>query len=89
MPVFHALAYLVELFIFVLIVRALLSWFPLQPGTELARVAGLLARITEPVLAPIRKLLPPIRAGGMAIDLSFLIVVILAQVLVIPLLYSL
>jgi YggT family protein len=82
------LAFLIEAYVVILIVRALLSWFPAAPGTGLARVVSLLDAITEPVLRPVRRVLPPVRAGGMAIDLSILIVIVVAQVIVVPLLRS-
>jgi YggT family protein len=37
--------------------------------------------ITEPVLRPVRRLLPPIRMGGMAMDLSPIIVFIVLGIL--------
>ena len=80
------LAYLVEAYVLVLIVRALLSWFPARPGSALFGIARALDSVTEPVLRPIRRVLPPIRAGGMGIDLSIIIVIIVAQVIVVPLL---
>lgn len=86
--IFDVLAYLIEAYVVVLIARALLSWFPVTPGTPFARVIALLDAVTEPVLRPIRRLLPPIGVGGMGIDLSILIVVIVAQVVVVPLLRS-
>ena len=30
--------------------------------------------VTEPILAPVRRAVPPLRVGGMAIDLAFIIV---------------
>ncbi len=86
MSVLSILAYLVEVYVFVLIARALLSWLPARPGTAFYRVVRALDAVTEPVLRPIRRVLPPIRAGGMGIDLSIIIVVIVAQVIVVPLL---
>lgn len=80
------LAYLVEAYVLVLIVRALLSWFPSRPGSPLFGIMRVLDTVTEPVLRPLRRILPPIRAGGMAIDLSIIIVIIVAQVIVVPLL---
>lgn len=68
----------------VLFPRAILSWFPARPGTTLASINSLLWRLTEPVLAPVRRMLPPVRAGGMGIDLSFIIVFLGIQLLVIP-----
>jgi YggT family protein len=84
--VFNIIAYLVEAYVVVLIARALLSWLPARPGTALYRVVRALDAVTEPVLRPIRRVLPPIRAGGMGIDLSIIIVVIVAELVVIPLL---
>ncbi len=86
--IFGILAYLIEAYVVVLIVRALLSWLPARPGTALFRVVQLLDAVTEPVLRPVRRILPPVGVGGMAIDLSILIVIIVAQVIVVPLLRS-
>jgi YggT family protein len=62
----------------ILIARALLSWFPLQPGGAMARVSDVLARVTEPVLAPVRRVVPRV---GM-FDISFLIVLLGLQIVV-------
>ena len=86
MSVLHILAYVVEAYVIVLIGRALLSWLPARPGTLLFRVVRALDSITEPVLRPIRRILPPVRAGGMGIDLSIIVVVVVAELVVIPLL---
>lgn len=80
------LAYIVEAYVVILIARALLSWLPARPGTLLFRVVRVLDVITEPLLRPIRRILPPVRAGGMAIDLSIIIVIVIAELVVIPLL---
>jgi YggT family protein len=56
-----------------IIARALISWFPISPYHP---VVTLLNQITEPFLAPLRRLLPS--AGGM--DLSPLVAIILIQV---------
>jgi YggT family protein len=37
--------------------------------------------VTEPILAPVRRILPPLRLGGVSFDLAF-IVVFLALVLI-------
>jgi YggT family protein len=37
--------------------------------------------ITEPIIAPVRRVLKPIRAGGVSIDLAFTVVFILVWVL--------
>lgn len=80
------IAYLVEAYVFVLIARALLSWIPDHPGSPLHGIVRVLDLVTEPVLRPIRRVLPPLRAGGMGIDLSIIVVIIVAQLVVVPLL---
>jgi YggT family protein len=54
----------------VMAARAVLSWFPTRPGTALASVNSILHELTEPVLAPVRRVIPP---AGM-FDLSFIVV---------------
>jgi YggT family protein len=61
---------LLLLYLIVLGGRAILSWFPVRPGTFLASVNSLLFELTEPVLRPVRKVIPP---AGM-FDLSFMVV---------------
>jgi YggT family protein len=82
--------YALEIYLWgVLFPRALLSWFPAAPGSTLASVNAVLYRLTEPVLGPVRRLLPPVRAGGFGIDLSFIIVFFGIQLIVIPIAYRL
>jgi YggT family protein len=82
--------YALEIYLWgVLFPRALLSWFPASPGSTLASVNAVLYRLTEPVLGPVRRLLPPVRAGGFGIDLSFIIVFLGIQLIVIPIAYRL
>jgi YggT family protein len=64
---------------FLLIARAVLDWSvvlagPAMPGSLRFRVAAGVFAVTEPILAPVRRLIPPLRAGGMSIDLAFIIV---------------
>jgi YggT family protein len=81
--IFRIVGYLVEAYLWlVMFPMAILSWFRLQPGTPLARIRYALQRATEPVLRPVRRIIPPM--GG--IDLSFLAVFLVAQVIVVPLL---
>jgi YggT family protein len=70
----HILADLIWLYILILFARAILSWFPAAPGSGLQRLTGALDRLTEPVLGPVRRLIPPLRVGGAGIDLSIMIV---------------
>lgn len=69
-------AYIIEAYVLILIARALLSWLPARPGTGLYQVVRALDTVTEPVLRPIRRVLPTPRIGGMGIDLSIIVVII-------------
>jgi len=66
---------LILLYILAMFARAILSWFPISSESVMATVQRGLATVTEPVLAPVRRALPPIRAGAAAIDLSALLVI--------------
>jgi YggT family protein len=66
----NVLAYIITIYIVILAGRAVLSWFPVRGGTFLASLNTLLFELTEPVLRPVRKLIPPV---GM-FDMSFLVV---------------
>lgn len=66
--------------------RIILSWFPIESGTAIASVFSFLFAITEPVLGPLRRVLPPVGVGGMGLDLSPIIVIFALQLLVIPIL---
>lgn len=72
---------LLEAYLLALLAWIVLSWFPPSGPGLLSTVRDLLHAITEPVLAPIRRLLPTVRMGGMGLDLSPLIVFLVLQVL--------
>lgn len=78
-----------RLYLIALFARIILSWFPISPDSPFASIFGFLYTITEPVLGPIRRMLPPMGMGGMALDLSPIIVIFGFQLLVLPLLCSL
>ena len=61
---------LIQIYILLLVVRVVMSWFPISPNGPAETVAGFLYMVTDPVLVPLRRLLPPVRMGAMALDLS-------------------
>jgi YggT family protein len=69
---------LLLLFQIVLVARAVVDWTAaLSSGPEPGwrRTAQRVTHAaTEPVLAPVRRVLPPIRAGSVGIDLAFIVV---------------
>jgi YggT family protein len=80
---FHWLANLIWLYvILIMFPYAILSWFRIKPGSTLARVQFFLYRATEPLLRPVRRIVPPV--GGL--DLSFLVVSLVLVFIAIPVL---
>jgi len=84
--VIRILDLLLLLFLLVLIVRAILDWADVlgsraMPGSGRARATEIAHRLTEPVLAPVRRLVPPVRTGSVSLDLSFFLVFLAVIVL--------
>jgi YggT family protein len=57
--------------------RALLSWFPVRQGNPFYSVAVVLHQITEPILAPLRRVVPTIGT----IDITPIVALLLLQFL--------
>jgi YggT family protein len=58
-----------------IIIRSLMSWFPVDPKNTLVNIVH---TITEPILAPLRRVLPRLEM----IDLSPMVAIILLYVVV-------
>ncbi len=65
------LYYALNIYMYIIIARALISWVNPDPYNPIVQF---LYRITEPVLAPIRRLIPVYRIG---IDISPIIVILI------------
>jgi YggT family protein len=66
---------LLQLFVYALVGRIVLSWFPLAAGGPMASVYSFLFSVTEPVLGPVRRVIPLVRMGSGALDLSPMLVI--------------
>lgn len=77
------LGYALTLFILVLLARVVLDWANVLTSVPpwARRARDLTHTATEPVIAPARRVLRPVRAGGMGIDLAFTAVFIVAIIL--------
>lgn len=67
-------ASLLEIYKWVIIASALITWVSPDPRNPIVMI---LRQVTEPVLAPARRLLPPWKTGGL--DFSPLIVIFAIQ----------
>jgi len=70
----------------ILLARVVMDWAvilagPPAHGSVRAKVTAGLYTITEPLLAPVRKVIPPLRMGGVGIDLSFIVVLVAVSIL--------
>ena len=73
-PLILLIASLIDAYSVIVFVAAIFSWLQLPPSSQVVRIARML---TEPALAPIRRLVPP--AGRL--DFSPLILLVLIQIL--------
>jgi len=71
---FYFIRVLCEVFTLLIIARAIMSWFSPRPTNILAVI---LYRVTEPLLAPLRRIIP--RAG--MFDFTPLVAIILLQLI--------
>ena len=86
----HALGVIIELvlwfFILFLLARLVADYVQMfarswEPKGFILVILEMLYSVTDPPIKLFRRLIPPIRIGGMALDLSLLIVLLLCYVL--------
>ncbi len=78
------LDYALDIYMWVIIIRALISWVNPDPYNPIVQF---LTRITEPVLRPLRKLVPPYKIGIDLSPLFAILIIIFLQYAVINTLY--
>ena len=76
---------LLRLVSLLLIARAILSWVTPGPDSPFRPIADFVYQATEPILAPVRRVIPPM--GGL--DISFIVVILGINVILIPIARSL
>ena len=85
MSVVHTAYLLVTIYFWLIVARAVLSWFRSGPGALFFRLDRVLFKLTEPYLAMFRRIVPTGRAGSIGIDWSYtvalLVLFIVLQVL--------
>jgi len=75
---------LLHLYSFIIIAAALISWIQPNPYNPIVQF---LRRVTEPVLRPVRSLVPPEKLGGL--DISPIIVPLVIEWVIPPILWRL
>ena len=74
------LCFFLNLYALVILARVAFSWFRVTPDTALASVYSVIYNLTEPILGPLRRVLPPMRMGAAALDLSPIAVFVLIYI---------
>ncbi len=70
---FQFLSLMCTVLSFAVFLRAIISWFPISPDNSLVQI---LYQVTEPIIAPLRRVIPSL---GM-MDISPLVAMILLQI---------
>lgn len=69
-----------QLFVILVFVRIILSWFPASEGLFMT-VQQFVFTATEWAMGPLRRVIPPVRLGAAAMDLSPLVLLLGVSVL--------
>ena len=72
----NAVCAILQIYVLVIFARVIFSWVRVTPGTPVASIYSVIYNLTEPVLGPLRRAIPPVRMGVAAIDLSPLIIIV-------------
>lgn len=86
-PVGQTIASVLWLYVIVLIARIVVDYVVMfardwRPRGVVLVLVELIYTITDPPLKLLRRFIPPLRIGGVALDLAFLVLFILLQVLI-------
>lgn len=76
------LCFALDIFTWGILLWVVASWVPAAEGHPIRSLKDTLDRVFNPMLRPIRGLLPPVRLGGVGLDLSplaLMIAFLLAQ----------
>lgn len=78
----HILHLLIGVYLVVLLVRAVSSWFPPpRQGSPFVVVLQVVHDLTEPLLGPLRRVIPPAGMFDISFTVLFFILLILFQVI--------
>jgi YggT family protein len=77
----HPLYTLGMIYLLLMLVRAVMSWFPIEPGSTASRIRHWLTTATEPVIAPFRKIIPPVGMFDISFLIAFLVVYVVTSYL--------
>lgn len=77
-------AVLFQILYYLILARIILSFFPVNPYSSppvLISIVQFIRQITEPILAPFRSLVPPLRMGAGYLDLSPILAIVILSII--------
>lgn len=74
----RAISWFANIIMYLLLARAIISWFPATQGGSLTKIYSGLVKLTEPVAEPCRRLIGKFYSG--IFDFSLVLAMILVQV---------
>lgn len=78
----NVICFALQVYTLVVFARIILEWIPVSFDHPVARIRSQFRLVTEPVLRPLRAIVPPVRIGAVALDLSPLILLLSLSILV-------
>lgn len=78
----NLLVTLLTIYFYAIFAWVILSWIRVSSTHPLGRIQTFLDRIIYPVILPLRRVIPPIRIGGGALDLTPIILLLGIQILI-------
>jgi YggT family protein len=72
---------LLSIYSLLIFARIIMSWVRIDPGSPVASIYSVVFNLTEPVLGPLRRAIPPVRLGMAALDLSPIIVFVVINLI--------
>ncbi len=79
--VLDLLVTILQIYFYAVLAWVILSWIQVSSTHPLGRVQVFLDRIIYPVILPIRRVIPPVRLGAGALDLSPIVLLVGLRIL--------
>lgn len=74
----HSIGWLMRVIGYLLVVRALLSWFPNARGNQ---IVEFIYQLTDPIILPLRRVIPPIGMIDISVMLAVLFLLLVGEYL--------
>lgn len=85
-PILDVLYFIVYIYFIILMIRLVVDWIQMfarewRPKGPILVVLEAIYTVTDPPLKALRRLIPPLRLGSVALDLSFLVLLLAISLL--------